>query len=64
MVEDKHEARLRVLEKELAVVKNELKHIREDICNFSNGVSRVVWIFAGGLIAAVVSWVVRGGLTL
>lgn len=64
MVEDKTESRLRTLETEVAVIKNEVKHVRDDIFKMSNGVSKILWIFTGGIIAALVSWIVRGGLVL
>lgn len=62
MTEDKTEARLRVLETEVAVVKNEIKHVRDDISQFSAGVGRILWILGGSLLGAIVTWVVRGGL--
>lgn len=64
MSEEKTEARLRVLETEVAVVKNEIKHVRDDISQFSANINKILWIFGGSLIGAIVTWIVRGGLVL
>ena len=64
MGDDKSDKRLSVLETEMAVLKNELKHIREDLQNFHNAIQKILWIFTGGIIAALVSFVVKGGLVI
>ena len=55
--------RLRELEKQMAVTQAELKHLTAETKKLTEGLGRVLWLFGGGVIASLVSWLVRGGIS-
>lgn len=49
-------------EKELVLLKSEIKHVKTRMDVFSANVSKILWIVLGGFAAAIVSFIVQGGL--
>ena len=63
------ETRIRALENEnaalrseIALLRQDLRHTRESLDMLNSNLGRIVWIFGGGLIAAIATWVIGGGL--
>lgn len=62
MQQDEILARLREVEKDVAVVQVEVRNLSEKMKAMISGISRLLWIIGGGLISAIVAWIVGGGL--
>lgn len=54
--------RLRELETHVALAKRDLEEMRRDVEKINGGIGRVLWVAGGGLIMAIVSWILNGGL--
>ena len=54
--------RISKLETECALMSQMISQQQEKLDSLSGGVSRGLWIIGGGFIAAIVSWVIKGGL--
>ena len=63
MSEDEFAARLRVLERDNALLSQEVRQLHEKIDSITGGVGRGLWILGGGFIASFVAWIVSGGLS-
>lgn len=63
MSEDEFAARLRVLERDNALLTQEVRQLHEKIDSITGGVGRGLWILGGGFIASFVAWIVSGGLS-
>tara|TARA_R110000744_G_scaffold376347_1_gene490540 strand:+ start:728 stop:922 length:195 start_codon:yes stop_codon:yes gene_type:complete len=61
--EDEFAARLRVLERDNALLTQEVRQLHEKIDSITGGVGRGLWILGGGFIASFVAWIVSGGLS-
>lgn len=55
--------RLRTLEKDNALLQQEVSHINRKVDTLNSGIGRGLWILGGGFIAAFVAWVIDGGLS-
>lgn len=62
MSEEQINERLRNIELQNALLRQELTQLHDEIDRLNGGIGRALWIVGGGFIAAVVSWVVSGGL--
>jgi hypothetical protein len=60
---DKVEGRVTSLETAQAVAAAQMTFIQASLTKIESGVSKVVWLVITGLITAVVTFVVKGGLT-
>ncbi len=56
------EARLRQLEQKVGIIQNDLTYLKEGQDRWNNAVSRLLWLIGGGFIAAIVTWIVGGGV--
>lgn len=63
------EDRVRSLEKENSDLKSDIKlmqrdvsHIKESVDRWNTGLGRIVFIIGGGVLSAIVAWILRGGL--
>jgi hypothetical protein len=63
MSEDEFAARLRDLERNNALLAQEVRQLHEKIDSVTGGVGRGLWILGGGFIASFVAWIVAGGLS-
>jgi len=66
---DDLEARVRSLEKtnsdlntEIQVMKNDLAYIKSTLESWNSGIGKFIFILGGGLLSALVAWIVGGGL--
>ena len=48
---------------QLVEIKSDLHYIKSGQDSLNNNLSKFLWIVGGGFLAAVVSWVTRGGLS-
>tara|TARA_R110000803_G_scaffold183113_1_gene245474 strand:+ start:84 stop:317 length:234 start_codon:yes stop_codon:yes gene_type:complete len=48
---------------QLVEIKSDLHYIKSGQDNLNNNLSKFLWIVGGGFLAAIVSWVARGGLS-
>jgi chromosome segregation ATPase len=48
---------------QLVEIKSDLHYIKSGQDNLNSNLSKFLWIVGGGFLAAVVSWVTRGGLS-
>jgi hypothetical protein len=54
--------RLRRIESDLAVIKVQMHSVEEKQREFQTGVNRGLWLVGGGFIAAIISFIAKGGL--
>ena len=59
---DDLEKRVIALEKELALEKQAVAALKEQITNLSSGIGRGLWILGGGFMTSFVAWIAGGGL--
>lgn len=48
---------------QLVEIKSDLHYIKSGQDSLNNNLSKFLWIVGGGFLAAIVSWVARGGLS-
>jgi len=65
MTDDMQDAlkRLRQIEQDIAVMKVKVAETEKKQEDFQSGVNRGLWIVGGGLLAAIVSFIIQGGLS-
>mgnify|MGYP003653409283 CR=1 FL=1 len=63
MSEEQIAERLRTLETDNALLLQQVKQLEKNLDSLSNGINRGLWIIGGGFIAAIVSWIIGGGLS-
>lgn len=54
--------KLYAIEQEIAIVKVKLTEVEKTQDEFQSGVNRGLWLIGGGFIAAIVSFIIKGGL--
>jgi len=47
---------------QLVSIKSDLFYLKAGQDNLNNNLSKFLWIIGGGLLASIVSWVLKGGL--
>ncbi len=62
MSEEQIAERLRKLEVDNALLLQQVKQLEKNVGSLSGGINRGLWIIGGGFIAAIVSWIIGGGL--
>lgn len=50
------------LEKEFIEMKTDLKHVRGTLDSMNSNINKLLFIVAGGFIAAIIGFIVKGGL--
>ncbi len=63
MSEEQIAERLRTLETDNALLLQQVKQLEKNLDSLSSGINRGLWIIGGGFIAAIVSWIIGGGLS-
>lgn len=63
MSEDQIADRLRIIERENALLAQEVRQLHEKVDSLTGGIGRGLWILGGGFMASLVAWVVSGGMT-
>ena len=70
MNSEAHEARIRYLEDwkhekdiELTGQKKDFEHISRRLDKIESGINRILWIVGGGILMAIVTFLLNGGLT-
>jgi hypothetical protein len=61
MSEDELASRLRLLEVENALLRQQVLQLIAKVDNLSGGIGRGLWILGGGFIMAFGTWVMNGG---
>jgi septal ring factor EnvC (AmiA/AmiB activator) len=51
------------LDKQLVEIKSDLNYLKSSQDSLNSNLSKFLWIVGGGFIAAVVSFIIKGGLT-
>lgn len=51
------------IDMQLVEIKSDLHYIKSGQDSLNNNLSKFLWIVGGGFLAAIVSWVARGGLS-
>ncbi|QQM29061.1 hemolysin XhlA family protein [Martelella lutilitoris] len=59
---DKLTERVGKVETNSAVLEQRLQGIQESLQKIDNNLSKIFWLFVAGIIAAIVTFIVRGGL--
>ena len=62
MSEDELGARLRTLETENALLRQQVLQLVDKVDNLNSGIGRGLWILGGGFIMAFGTWLIGGGL--
>jgi cell division protein FtsB len=52
------------LEKQIAVLTARIEQLSKEIDKINSGIGRGLWIFGGGIIAAIASFITTGGLNV
>jgi hypothetical protein len=52
------------MDKQLVEIRSDLRYIKSGQDSINSNLARVLWIFAGGFIAAIVGFIVNGGLNV
>lgn len=61
MSEDELASRLRLLEVENALLRQQVLQLTGKVDNLSGGIGRGLWILGGGFIMAFGTWIMNGG---
>jgi hypothetical protein len=61
MSEDELASRLRLLEVENAILRQQVLQLIDKVDNLSGGIGRGLWILGGGFIMAFGTWIMNGG---
>jgi hypothetical protein len=61
MSEDELASRLRLLEVENAILRQQVLQLIAKVDNLSGGIGRGLWILGGGFIMAFGTWIMNGG---
>tara|TARA_R110000823_G_C15614897_1_gene466916 strand:- start:318 stop:512 length:195 start_codon:yes stop_codon:yes gene_type:complete len=61
MSEDELASRLRLLEVENAILRQQVLQLIDKVDNLNGGISRGLWILGGGFIMAFGTWIMNGG---
>ena len=61
MSEDELASRLRLLEVENALLRQQVTQLTGKVDNLSSGIGRGLWILGGGFIMAFGTWIMNGG---
>ena len=57
------EAEQHRIDKQLVEIKSDLHYIKSGQDSLNSNLSKFLWIVGGGFLAAIVSWILRGGLS-
>lgn len=63
MSEDDLANRLRLLEVENALLRQQVQQLVDKVDNLNSGIGRGLWILGGGFIMAFATWLIGGGLS-
>lgn len=54
--------RVRSLEGKVILLQEKVENLENKVESLNSGISRGLWIIGGGFLAAIVTWITRGGI--